>query len=154
MSAGVAALLLWIVTAGFGFFLFGTWLARGGVTQRSGDSRMTFSLPPPYFPAPLVFIHWLLAAAGLLVWVVYLVIDVDALAWIAFVSLLPVALIGFSMFSRWVGSRRARVVAMQAGVNRGPAESHLPSAVVFCHGLFGSTTLVLVLFVSMGVLHA
>ena len=48
----VAALIAWLVTALGGFYLLGTWLARGGVR---GPSR---------FPAPVIFGHFLLAAAG------------------------------------------------------------------------------------------
>lgn len=151
MTTGLVAVLTWLVTATLGFILFGTWLWRGGVSQQPPDTRLTVSVPPPYFPAPLVFTHFLLALAALLVWVVYLVTDVDPLAWIALAMLLPIALFGYTMFARWLGSRRARVIEPWSGVRGGSPESHLPSAVVFCHGLFGVTTILFVLLTVVGV---
>lgn len=51
-----AALIAWIVTAGGGFYLIGTWLAKGGIKQqRSNTTR---------FSPGLVFGHPLLAATG------------------------------------------------------------------------------------------
>lgn len=127
---GVAALITWLVTAVGGFSMLGIWLARGG--HRSGsDSRL----------APgLLFSHAALAAAGLVVWIVYLIAGGDALAWVAFVLLLPVALLGFTMFGRWLSSRRT-----------GAVESRFPVPIVFGHGLLAATTLVLVLLEAAGV---
>lgn len=112
MTSGVAALATWVVTVGFGSSLFVTWLARGGVTQHPPRRRLTVRLPPPYFPALLVFSHLLLAAGGLVIWVSYLMTDSAVLAWIALFVLLPVAVFGFSMFACWLGSRRLRVAAV------------------------------------------
>jgi hypothetical protein len=95
MTTGVAALATWVVTAGFGSSLFITWLARGGVTQHPPRRRLTVRLPPPYFPALLVFSHLLLAAGGQVIWVSYLMTDSAVLAWIALFVLLPVAVFGF-----------------------------------------------------------
>jgi hypothetical protein len=58
------------------------------------------SSPATRFPAPVG--HFLLAAAGLVVWIVYLIAGKTPLAWAAFMVLLPVALLGFTMFA--VGS--------------------------------------------------
>jgi hypothetical protein len=128
-----AALITWIVTAGGGFVLFGIWLKHGGMQQRyRGRLR----------PA-LVLTHFLLAATGLVLWIVYVASDSSALAWIAFVLLLVVALIGFTMFGIWLGQRRKRDAA--------PAEQRFPVAVVGLHGLVAATTLVLVLLAAAGV---
>lgn len=135
----IAALIAWLITAGGGFVLLGTWLARGGLRQQqSGTSR---------FPPALIFGHFLLAAIGLVVWIVYVVNDSDALAWTAFVILLPVALLGFTMFIRWLGGRSA---PRAASVEGSPAEQHFPIIVVLAHGLLGATTLVLVLLTALG----
>ncbi|MFE9370404.1 hypothetical protein ACFYM2_11595 [Streptomyces sp. NPDC006711] len=80
-----AALVTWVITALGGFYMLGTWLTRGGA--RGGTSRL---------PVPVVFGHFALAAIGLVVWIVYLVTDKDALAWTAFILLVPVALLGSS----------------------------------------------------------
>jgi hypothetical protein len=120
----IAALITWLVTAVGGFFMLGTWISKGGHRPGSGTR-----LAPG-----LVFSHFLLAAAGLVVWIVYLVNKSDGLAWTAFVLLLPVALLGFTMFARWLPARSAST-----------AESSFPMPVVLGHGLFAATTLVLVL---------
>lgn len=163
---GVAALLTWVVTAGFGFSLFVTWLARGGLAQQPRSRWLTVSLPPPYFPAPLVFSHIFLATGGLGVWIVHLLFRSVVAAWIALVMLLPVAIFGFSMFGRWLGSRRLRVAALpparrssipdfwRPGMlprSMALAESRLPALLVACHGVFGATTIVLVLVATTGV---
>jgi uncharacterized membrane protein len=126
----VAALITWLVTAVGGFFMLGLWISRGGHRPNSGTR-----LAPGF-----VFTHFALAAIGLVVWIVYLVVDKSALAWIAFVLLLPVALLGFTMLARWIPARRS-----------GNAESRFPVPVVIGHGLFAATTLVLALLTALGV---
>jgi hypothetical protein len=144
----VAALITWIITALGGFYMLGTWISRGGLRQQqAGTTR---------FRAPLVFGHFLLAAVGLLTWVAYVIAGSKALAWTAFVILLPVALLGFTMFARWLTGYRARVPVPAGGPPpaadeaRGPAERHLPVAVVAAHGLLAATTIVLVLLAALG----
>jgi FtsH-binding integral membrane protein len=128
-----AALITWIVTAGGGFVLFGIWLKHGGMQQREG-SRIR--------PA-LIVTHFLLAATGLVLWIVYVANDSTTIAWIAFALLLVVAVIGFTMFGIWLGQRRRRDSA--------PAEQRFPVAIVGLHGLVAATTLVLVLLAAAGV---
>lgn len=149
---GIAALILWLLTAGGGFFLLATWIAKGGARQPSSS----------HLPPPVVFGHFLLAAAGLVVWIVYLVIDNDVLAWVGFVLLLPVALLGFVMFFRWLPVFRART-ANQAAVGHAagnpagasdtaePAERHFPVMIVGGHGVLAVATLVLVLLTALGI---
>lgn len=136
---GIVALVTWLIAALGGFYLIGTWIARGGA--RSGGTTR--------FPTVVPFGHFLLAAAGLVVWIVYVFADQPGLAWIAFVILLPVALLGFTMFVRWIPSYRARAAA--AGVEAAaPAEQSFPVAIVVAHGLFAVVTLVLVLLTALG----
>jgi manganese efflux pump family protein len=158
----VAALVTWLVTAVGGFVLLGTWLARGGARSPAGtsaaagvarDAAGSAGLPvtaPTRLPPPLVFGHVLLAVAGLVVWIVYLVNDSEALAWTAFVLLVPVALLGLTMFARWLqaGDHR-RTAPVDAGAAR--PESHFPLPIVIGHGLFAVTTVVLVLLTALGV---
>jgi hypothetical protein len=54
-----------------------------------------------------------------------------------------VALLGASMFVRWLGSRRARRAAR--AVSGAPAESRLPTLVVYGHGVLGVTTVLFVI---------
>ena len=142
----IAALIAWLVTAVGGFVLLGTWIAKGG----------TRSPRTSHFPPAVIFGHFALAAAGLVVWIVYAVAGGAALAWIAFVLLVPVAALGFAMLARWIPGYRARNAAtVGAGVG-GTAtadvpEQHFPVVVVGAHGLLAVTTVVLVLLAALGV---
>jgi hypothetical protein len=138
-----AALITWIITAGGGFVLLSIWLARGGMRQQSqGGNRIR---------PPLIVSHFLLAAAGLVVWIIYVVDDKKALAWIAFAVLIVVALLGFTMFGIWLRRRQGRSAAAEAVTPNTPAEQHFPVTVVGLHGLLAATTLVLVLLTAIGV---
>ncbi|MFC5911784.1 hypothetical protein [Streptacidiphilus monticola] len=139
----IAALVTWVVTALGGFYMLGTWISRGGVKQqRSGTSRL---------PVPVVFGHFALAAAGLVVWIIYLAVDRRALAWTAFGLLVPVALLGFVMLLRWLPVYRAQAPASVAGGAEAPAERHFPVPVVVGHGLFAVVTVVLVLLTALNI---
>jgi uncharacterized iron-regulated membrane protein len=78
------------------------------------------------------------------------VTDTGGLAWVAFVLLLVVALLGFTMFAIWFQRRQQGAVG--AAVDPGtPAEQHFPVSVVSLHGLLAATTLVLVFLTAIGV---
>lgn len=132
----IAALIGWLVTAVGGFVLLGTWVAKGG-HRPTTEPRSRFS------PGQ-VFGHFLLAAAGLVLWIVYVAADSDGVAWPAFAILVVVALIGFSMFFRWLPQVRGGQRAGGSAATATP-EQKLPVPVVVAHGLAGATTLVLVL---------
>ena len=138
----VAALVAWVITALGGFILLGTWISRGG-TRQGGDAA------PSRFPPGLIFGHFLLAATGLVLWIVYLVADSSALAWVSLAILVVVALLGFTMAARWLQDRRAPVAAGGPVAAR-PPEQHFPVPVVVLHGLLAATTLVLVLLAALG----
>lgn len=159
----IAALIIWIITAGGGFYLLATWIANGGARRDTAS--------PSHFPPAVIFGHMLLAAAGLVVWIVYVAVDKTALAWIAFGLLAAVALLGFTMFSLWLptyrGSRTSATVGTpvhagapgtpgaQAGADRvsaaTPPERHFPVPIVGLHGLLAATTLILVLLTALNV---
>jgi hypothetical protein len=138
----VAALILWILTAGGGFFLLGTWIAKGGARRDGAGSR---------FPAPLIFGHFLLAAVGLVLWIVYVASDSEGVGWTAFVLLAVVALLGFTMLARWIPTYRSTRVAAGSAPDAGPAERHFPVPIVAGHGVLAATTLVLVLLALLDV---
>lgn len=138
-----AALITWVITAGGGFVLLSIWLARGGMRQQGeGGNRIR---------PPLIMSHFLLAAAGLVLWIIYLVDHKKTLAWIAFAALLVVALLGFTMFAIWLRRRRAHGALAEAVTPATPAEQHFPLSIVGLHGLLAATTLVLVLLTAIGV---
>jgi hypothetical protein len=168
MVMATVALVAWALTALGGFLMLGRWIGRGGLRQqRTGTSRL---------PAGAVFSHLALAAAGLVLWVLYLLVQSDALGWAALALLLPVAVLGFVMLARWLQVRRAPRVPAAAGAVAGagpatprgaaaprgtatdpagdaetPAEQHLPVPVVVAHGLLAIATVVLVLLTMLGV---
>jgi hypothetical protein len=137
-----AALISWIVTAGGGFVLLGLWLRHGGMRQREPGRRIR---------PPLILSHFALAATGLVLWIVYVVSDSDALAWIAFAILVVVALLGWTMFAIWWQRRQARAAGASASTPGVPAEQHFPVSVVTLHGLLAVTTVVLVFLAAVGV---
>lgn len=137
-----AALIAWVVTAAGGFVLLAIWLSRGGMQQgREPGSRIR---------PPLILGHFLLAATGLVIWIIYIATDSDALAWIALALLAVVALLGFAMFGIWY-QRRQRSAVREAVDPGTPAEQHFPVAVVGLHGLLAVTTVVLVFLTAIGV---
>jgi hypothetical protein len=143
-----AALIAWIATAGGGFVMLAIWLSRGGMQQ--GDRAGSRIRPP------LILGHFLLAATGLVIWIIYVATDSDALAWIAFVLLAIVAVLGFTMFAIWY-QRRQRGPAAATGVTGNPGssetppEQHFPVPIVGLHGLLAVVTVVLVFLTAVGV---
>jgi manganese efflux pump family protein len=138
-----AALVTWLLTAGGGFVLLSIWLMRGGMRQQGeGGNRIR---------PPLILSHFLLAAAGLVIWIIYLAADKDALKWIAFAVLVVVALLGWTMFFIWLRRRQARMTAAETATPGMPAEQHFPVSIVTLHGVLAVTTVVLVFLTAIGV---
>src|SRR3954465_5692779 len=143
-----AALIAWVVTAGGGFVMLAIWLRNGGRAQQTQ--------PGPRIRPPLIFGHFALAAAGRVVWIVYVAADKYALAWVALAALVPVALLGFAMLAIWI--QRHQAVGAVAGGGGTPdttgpdaAEQRFPVPIVVGPGLLAVTTLVLVLLTAAGV---
>jgi hypothetical protein len=137
------ALVSWVLTAGGGFVLLSIWLGRGGMRQgREGGGRIK---------PPLILSHFLLAATGLVIWIVYIASDTESLAWIAFVILAVVAALGWTMFFIWLRRRQARGAVAEAVSPDTPAEQHFPVSIVTLHGLLAVTTVVLVFLTAIGV---
>jgi hypothetical protein len=146
------ALIAWFVTALAGLYMLAVWLIENDATdQRNTASRL---------PLPVIVGHIALAVSGLVVWVGYLLLDRRALAWIAFGILGGIALLGFTMFARWIPVYRKTGAAatpdlMPVGVglapapaiqviDEGPAEGNFPLFIVAAHGAFAVTTVALV----------
>jgi small-conductance mechanosensitive channel len=157
MSA--AAFGAWLVTALLGLYMFTIWLIEDDESEGEAGIRR--------LRAPVVFSHAGLAFAGLACWFVYLKIDVEQLAWAAAGIVVIVAVLGATMFTRWMGIRRIASAqaalaaqpaprpsvfdpdpARQSPVLRGPAlppERNFPVSVVALHGICAVLTVVLVL---------
>jgi hypothetical protein len=140
------ALVTWVLTAGGGFAMLGLWLKHGGMKQ--GDE------PGDRIQPARILSHFALAATGLVLWIVYVASDSDAIGWIAFVLLAVVALLGFSMLAIWLRQRshEPAVATTAATVPAdAPAERRFPVPIVAGHGVLAAATLVLVLLVDLGV---
>lgn len=130
----IAALILWLTTAGGGFVLLAKWLAGGGAKADSATR----------LPAPVVFGHFLVAVVGLVLWIGYLIADIEALAWISLTLLVLLALTGFGMVARWLPTRS------HEGENP-PPEKSFPLPVVGAHGALAVATLITVLLTAVGI---
>jgi len=139
-----AALVTWVLTAGGGFFMLGLWLKHGGMQQSDA--------PGARIRAARILSHFALAAIGLVIWIVYLASDTEALAWVALALLLLVAVLGFSMLAIWIAQRRRSATPAAGPANATvTAEQHFPALVVAVHGVLAAATLVLVLLTAAGV---
>jgi hypothetical protein len=91
---GVGALITWLAAVLMGLYMLTVWLIENDVTSGgAAHSRL---------PVPVIFGHLLLAATGLVFWVVYLIVDRMMFAWTAIGLLGAIALLGTTMFLRWI----------------------------------------------------
>jgi manganese efflux pump family protein len=160
------ALITWIMTAGGGLYLLSIWLIE---YDKEFQSVAATRLPPAVLTS-----HVVLALGGLFIWIGYVIVDQDRLAWIALVAILTAATLGVTMAIRWVGvyrttrAARRRLAQVKAGhltlvggpgdiatlelaADLGPPERNFPLAVVIAHGAFAAATITLVLLTTFGV---
>ncbi len=130
-------LITWFAAVLAGLYMLAVWLIENDV--RGGTAA------PTRLPVPVLLGHVGLALTGFVLWVSYLVAHQERLAWASIGVLCGIALLGFTMFARWIPVYRAPVtVAGLAGAPAAaPAESNFPVAVVAAHGMFAVSTLVL-----------
>ena len=124
-----AALIAWLLTAGGGFVLLGLWVQNGGMQQRG---------PGRQIRPPLLLSHFGLAATGLVLWIIFVFTDSDALAWIAFIIILLVALLGWTMFAIWWQRRQTTAEPAAAESSGVPAEQRFPVPIIALHGLLAT----------------
>ena len=138
---GFATVITWFAAVLMGLYMLTVWLIENDVTDRGAA--------PSRLPVPVVFAHLGLAATGLTVWVAYLIVGRKPLAWAAIGILVAIALLGATMFARWIpvyrGPEPPVVPVPGTGMLSAPAERNFPVAVVAAHGVFAVTTLVLAL---------
>jgi hypothetical protein len=155
----IAALGAWLVTALLGLYMFTIWLIEDDESERGSGLRR--------LRAPVVFSHAGLAITGLACWFVYVHVDVEQLAWAAAGTAVTAAVLGATMFTRWIGIRRlASAQAALAALAPAPPsvfdpvplspplplpgsglppERNFPVSVVALHGIFAVITVALVL---------
>jgi len=140
----VAALFTWLVTILAGLILLVIWIIEyDREFQTAAATRL---------PVPVISAHVLLGMGGLMLWISYLVVDEERLAWATLAALGIVALLGLIMAARWIGVYRA-VANPGPSLTRTtivPPERNFPLPVVVAHGILAVTTLVLVLLTVLG----
>src|SRR5437763_5322633 len=114
-----AALVTGVITALGGFGLLAIWLQRGGVGQADQPGRR--------IRPPLIFSHMLLAATGLVLWIVYVASDKKGFAWVGFALLLIVATLGFTMLALWLQRRQTGRPVMGGAGAGGSPEGSIPA---------------------------
>lgn len=160
------ALVTWITAAGGGLYLLSIWLIE---YDKEFQSVAATRLPPAVLTA-----HATLALGGLFVWIGYVIVDQDRLAWIALGAVLLAATLGVFMATRWVGVYRSMRAArrsladlkagrltliggpgdistLELARDLGPPERNFPLPVVIAHGAFAVATITLVLLTALGV---
>jgi hypothetical protein len=140
MQMSIAALFTWMITILGGCILLVIWIVE--------YDREFQSVAATRLPVPVISAHALLGLGGVELWIVYLLVGEERLAWATVAVLGTAALLGLIMAARWIGVYRAfvdpgpsltRTIAV-------PAERNFPLPVVVAHGVLAVTTLVLVLF--------
>lgn len=130
---GLLVLIVWLVTASLGAFLFTIWLRHGGLRQRDvGVTRL---------PIWLILGHIGLAVIGLVSWMLFLFEGAAAFVWAAGAVVLIVATFGLMMLFRWLPSSGRHSQGEPA------AERNFPVAVVIAHGVCAVLTVLLVVAV-------
>lgn len=141
----IAALFTWLVTIAAGLTLLVIWIIE---YDREFQSATATRLPVPVISA-----HAVAGMGGLMLWISYLLVDQERLAWATVADLGVAAVLGLIMAARWI--RVYRVVAAPGpALTRSvavPPERNFPLPVVVAHGILAVTTLVLVLFTALGV---
>jgi manganese efflux pump family protein len=158
LPMSVAALIAWLVTAGSGGYLLGSWIAQGGSLRRRGSEGRG--------APPLVVVgHAGLALTGLALWAAYLGTGWAALAWVAVAVLLPVA--GLGMATLIVGLPQHSRLAAAGGTSRafrfdaggaerfgirprGTGRARFLPLLIAGHGVLAVTTMLVVLLAALG----
>jgi hypothetical protein len=179
LPLALAALIAWLLAAGSGGYVLGSWIAHGGTLRRRARSTGTGTGSP----SAVLFGHFGLALTGLVIWVAYLTTGWAALAWAAVGVLLPVAGLGMATLTVGLPGRSAAAAPsalrpVGAGISAGTqnatpgasgqnatpgasgqeaggtgvasVQARLSPLVVAAHGAFAVTTIILVLLAALG----
>jgi manganese efflux pump family protein len=145
MIFGVAALVAGILTAGGGFYVLARWLG-GGEHRHPSSTR---------FQDALIVGQFLLALAGLALWVVYFAEHnhptgwTNLVGWMALIVLVTLGLLDFVMLGLWIliyRNRRATAEAADrhAGNLEASSDGSFQVPVVAANGVLAVATVILV----------
>jgi hypothetical protein len=139
-----AALFVWLITVLAGLILLMIWIIEyDSEFQSAAATRL---------PVPVISAHALLGLGGLVLWLSYILVDQERLAWASVAVLGAVAVLGLVMAARWIRVYRTFAhpgpsLTRKRGV---PPERNFPVPVVVAHGILAVTTVTLVLFTTLG----
>ena len=139
------ALYTWMVTILAGLLLLVIWIME--------YDRECQSAAATRLPVPVISAHALMGMGGLLLWIGYLLVDEERLAWAAVAVLGTVALLGLIMAARWIRVYRA-IADPGPSLTKTvvvPPERHFPVPVVIAHGILAFSTITLVVITALGV---
>ncbi|MEU8269204.1 hypothetical protein AB0B89_18820 [Sphaerisporangium sp. NPDC049002] len=120
----VVTVAVWLVTIGFGIYLLCLWLAGG--RQKTKVTR---------YPSLLIILHPALGVTSLAAWAAFVLTARTGYIWLSLGLLCLATLLGFVMFTRWLG----------AGRHARGADQGFPFLAVILHGLAGILTFILIL---------
>ena len=139
-----ATVITWSATALLGLYMLAVWLIENDITSRGTI--------PSRLPVPVIFAHLLLAVGGLTVWTAFLLLQQKRLAWTAVGILVAVAVLGATMFARWIPVYRGPPPPQRFPGDVPPIrpEGNFPVAVVAGHEVLAVSTLILALLTTLG----
>jgi hypothetical protein len=170
LAIQISALLAWLAAAASGGYVLLRWLLAGGSLRR----RSPTAAPPAVTAGHAGF-----GLLGLVLWILFMVTGWAALAWTAVAILAPVAGLGMGVLALGLPSPRSpsreprpqaeeatpaahqapapypapgaatAVLIAPAAVTRG-SRPRIPVLTIAAHGLFATTTLLLVLLAAIG----
>jgi hypothetical protein len=134
----LGALIAFMVTGLTGTLLLATWSGMGGHRRDVAN--------PSRIPNPTVFTHVSLAVGAFVLWLFYVVLKVDAFAWITGIAIAFVIALGLRMFVRWLPHAH-RGMAPTTSVGAAAADQELSVGAVAVHGVFAAVTALFVVLV-------
>jgi hypothetical protein len=133
LAAQVGALLAWLAAAASGGLVLARWLRSGGSPLRG-----TATAAPP----AAILGHVSGGLLGLVLWAAFMLSGWAVLAWLALGLLVPVAGVGMAVLVLGLPSPGRPGLAAR--------RPRIPVFVIFAHGLFAVTALLLVLMATIG----
>ena len=140
----IVALFAWLLTIFGGLILLMIWIIEyDSEFQSAAATRL---------PVPVISAHALLGMSGMVLWLSYILADQERLAWASVAVLGTVAVLGLIMAARWIRVYRtfAHPGSALTRKRRVPPERNFPVPVVVAHGILAVTTVILVLFSTLG----
>ena len=139
----IVALFAWSLTILGGLILLMIWIIEyDSEFQSAAATRL---------PVPVISAHSLLGMGGLVLWLSYILVDQERLAWASVAVLGTVAVLGLVMAARWIRVFRtfAHPGSSLTRKRSVPPERNFPVPVVVAHGILAVATVILVLVTAL-----